>query len=366
MPRFRILFSNFLLTFTGILILLLVLEAGWRAVGFKPRDRNPEVVRYSRDLGWELKPGLHAVLKRAGGSSFLFETNSRGFRDRDHSIKKGALPRIVILGDSNAEGWNVAFADMWQNLFAAKMPGFEVLNFGVRAYDILQEYRQFMLEGIHYGPELVVQVLCGNDFPVDGDIVNALGFSGVIARKPVFTVEEGRVRFGSAPEPEWMVSRNPVISGIKFFIRHSAFLCWVQDRARLLPSVSKILVRLGLRKVPAPSADDYEERYEKAVEAGYRDFAAQARNHGFQILVMWLSPKPMPEKLRRILEENSIPIVPVRLNQDQVFPQDGHPNPEGHRVIADSLFRFLKSAPVVRPIKSPLEEAVPRGYNSNR
>jgi lysophospholipase L1-like esterase len=102
--------------------------------------------------------------------------NRRGFRGADTTqAKKDGVYRILAMGDSVTYGLELADtkdtipAQLETLLNEQKGPGagereFEVLNFGVPGYSILQEAEQLRVKGLDFAPDLVVLTVCLNDW----------------------------------------------------------------------------------------------------------------------------------------------------------------------------------------------------------
>jgi lysophospholipase L1-like esterase len=99
--------------------------------------------------------------------------NSRGFRDREHPLKKASgVYRILALGDSFAFGV-VPLEENYLTLLEAYLNAdqntpVEVINAGVPGYNIAEEYQLLVNLGLKYEPDLIMlNFFVGNDF---GDV----------------------------------------------------------------------------------------------------------------------------------------------------------------------------------------------------
>jgi len=136
---------------------------------FVSDTRSPYI--YDEFTGTRLRPGHRFVFKSEGYSSNVI--NSRGLRDREHSLAKPAgTLRIAILGDSFSEAFQVAqdktfWAVLERELQA--MPEYrdqtvEVINFGVSGFGTIQEWQMLEHSARDYSPDLVLLAfLPGND-----------------------------------------------------------------------------------------------------------------------------------------------------------------------------------------------------------
>ena len=136
---------------------------------FVSDTRSPYL--YDEFTGTRLQPGHRFVFRSEGYSSNVI--NSRGLRDREHSLEKPAGTfRIAILGDSFSEAFQVSqdktfWAVLERELQA--MPEYrdqtvEVINFGVSGFGTIQEWQMLEHYARDYSPDLVLLAfLPGND-----------------------------------------------------------------------------------------------------------------------------------------------------------------------------------------------------------
>ena len=136
---------------------------------FVADTRSPYI--YDEFTGTRLRPGHKFVFRSEGYSSNVI--NSRGLRDREHSLEKPAgTLRIAILGDSFSEAFQVSqnrtfWAVLERELQA--MPEYrdqkvEVINFGVSGFGTIQEWQMLEHYARDYSPDLVLLAfLPGND-----------------------------------------------------------------------------------------------------------------------------------------------------------------------------------------------------------
>ena len=117
-------------------------------------------------LGWLPRPNVTGHYRRFGAT---FTTNSRGLRDREHSLERSpGVRRIVVLGDSFAWGYGVNDHEVFPRVLESRLRGSEVVNLGVTAFGLRQEFDYLKLEGAQYRPDIVILALCQNDIYRDG------------------------------------------------------------------------------------------------------------------------------------------------------------------------------------------------------
>lgn len=103
----------------------------------------------------------------------VMDHNSAGFRDREYSLAKGAsVYRVAFLGDSLTFGVDVDLdhtpprrLEAYLNRARGSSPRiYEVLNFGVPGYSIIQEAELARTKALSYAPDMVVLQVCINDW----------------------------------------------------------------------------------------------------------------------------------------------------------------------------------------------------------
>jgi len=159
-------------SFAAVSSLLLVLAS----LEIVLRARAP-----SRD---RLEDGRELILKASSApylqyeltpnaSGYAWDTdvaiNSAGFRDREYPVAKGRQYRIASVGDSTTFGNGLPVDSVYpkqlESLLASEKRGFEVLNFGVGGYDVLNYLGVVELRAA-YRPDLVVIGFCVNDIGI--------------------------------------------------------------------------------------------------------------------------------------------------------------------------------------------------------
>lgn len=102
--------------------------------------------------------------------SWKFVINARGFRDaREIDYQKPAgILRILVLGDSNTEGFEVrqdqTYAAILERYLARRGVQAEVMNTGVSGFGTAEELIFLEQEGLKYHPDVVVLGFFANDF----------------------------------------------------------------------------------------------------------------------------------------------------------------------------------------------------------
>jgi hypothetical protein len=159
--------SNLLLIAGGLLVGLLLTEAGLRLIGYS----YPNFYTTDGSRGVALKPGAEGWWRKEGEA--YIRINSDGLRDREHERQKPAgTLRIAVLGDSYAEAlqvplertfWAVMEREL-QQCASFKGQKVEVINFGVSGYGTALELITLREKVWAYSPDIVLlAVTTGND-----------------------------------------------------------------------------------------------------------------------------------------------------------------------------------------------------------
>lgn len=150
----------------GVFLSLVVLEfaARWletvkRAGWYSPMgwDRwHVETLRFSSLLGYEAVPGQKGF-------------NSLGFLNPEYAVQKPKdVFRIVLIGDSLAQLYGSSLSDELTASFP--LSRFEVWNMGLSGYNLNQEAKRLVHQGVKYDPDLVVFFFCLNDLDAHSDV----------------------------------------------------------------------------------------------------------------------------------------------------------------------------------------------------
>jgi lysophospholipase L1-like esterase len=312
----------------ALLVGLAAGEAGTRLLSRGGRIYDIEMWKYARLLKadapaespemhhWHV-PGAEAILQ-----GVRVKINSRGLRDREHAERAApGVTRILVLGDSIAFGWGVrvedAFPTRLQGLFDGASPGrYEVLNGGVGNYTTRRIVALYEHELRRYGASVVI-------------------FS--------FYLNNANETPDSRLQP--------------LFETPLEFPVFVWSR----------LQRVVARADASASFDAYYRQLYDDADPRYLDFRerllgflAARRAEGIRVLLVslpdvrhLLEPRDrygwLSAKLARLAEQAETPFLDLYpsvkgLQPSQVMntPEDRHPNAEGHRRFAESLYRRLR------------------------
>lgn len=215
-------------------------------------------MEYDPLLGWKKIPnnvGKHTTFEY----SITERINSKGVRGPEHSYdKKKNVYRILILGDSFAEGYTVNFNELFSEQLGKYLAGkkrktiFEVINMGTGGYSTDQELLLFQNEGKKYRPNLTILMFCDNDVWYNNQSRYWRGY------KPLFRLDKsGGIRLTNIPVPrlnntygtEENSSKN-YFNTIKRYLDKKSYLYrLVRERIETTPFLYRLAIELQLTKV---------------------------------------------------------------------------------------------------------------------
>lgn len=185
-PRFHQIALNLLLVWTSILLALLAAEGTLRVAADRILKEGETVATgtiFNLDdppLGFTLVPGSSRIYARGGAFLVRDRINSLGLRDVERAAeRRSGVPRILVLGDSFMFGDGVAMEKTMPRRLEALMPGTEVINAGVRAWDLGQEFLYFRYRGHRFRPDLVLLAFFVNDLAPERGVIVELDAEGL-------------------------------------------------------------------------------------------------------------------------------------------------------------------------------------------
>ena len=197
------------LAVAGALLACLLLEGGTRALGLHfpgltlPGQGDRGLWVYDATKGWTLAPGSTGVRYLGGPDAGTIHVNALGLRGPDWPVARqpDAL-RVLVFGDSFVFGVGVdeehVFTTVLQESLTRRSGRLvEVWNAGVIGYSTDQEYILLEELGARFRPDVVLLVMCDNDF--EG---NAEDFVWGRYYKPYFELlPDGRLVRRNVPTP---------------------------------------------------------------------------------------------------------------------------------------------------------------------
>jgi hypothetical protein len=336
------------------------------------RDRSPGVLlRATRRTESPAAPRRVRPRARLAKYAVVEEINERGLRGPEVPYRKPEDEyRVLLLGDSFAEGYTVAFEDTLGERLAAELDRrsdrrYQVINAGTGGYSTDQELLFFRREGSRYEPDLTILLFYVNDITPNAKPVYSR--FGYVIEKPLFSVEAGELQLVNVPltlQPRKVLDTR---SDLGVWRRHSLVLRLLA-RWRNVPALYGAAFRLGLVEAESDVAGTLYEPEEilgwsmtlRLLEALHRE----TREAGSRFVVFYVPTRSLGEgdvrlaaALAEFARERDLPFVdPVEPMRDETrrlrsetgrglyFPRDGHWNEHGHRVAARLLAEFLATS----------------------
>jgi hypothetical protein len=294
-----------------IALILVVLEAGLRGyVRYVDHSGKllSQIFRADPVTGFSLRPNLRVPVKLEQlGLNFILDTNSRGLRGPEISVKQPGEYRVLVLGDSFAYGFGVEANQTFSHLLGERL-GVRVVNAGTPGFGTAQELAFFEEYGSEMAPDMVVLGFFGNDY---ADNMKQPTFAdGALWTDPVLIFGHASYVIGAFSK---LVLRRNVMVGEDGF-------AGTIDVSRTHSLLSRLSDLCRSRKIPLrvmyiPHVDETK-------------FTTQRRRGEGGTSVHRLSVAGLVEvDLLHAIE---------RAAQSPYLP-DGHLNPNGHRIVADVL-----------------------------
>jgi hypothetical protein len=283
---------------------------------------NPSVPsdRYDSYLGWAPAENYR---------SDRLSVNAQGLRGtREHPLAKpNGERRIVVTGDSFTFGEGVADDEVYTEVLDAMLEDTRVVNIAVHGYGTDQQYLRLGRIGFDYDPDLVILA-----YYKTNAARNVLAFRDYA--KPRFRLSAGRLELDNVPVP---APTDPSV---------------ISDPPAPL-SYFGALVRKNLRKAAAYTKSARQWKLTLAIlDAALED--TQKRRVPFALVYIPAArPRlsPSPEAAETVLAgwaaERGVPFLDLRpLFLEMPAEQRGglyrgHWTPEGHRVAAEIIARWL-------------------------
>jgi lysophospholipase L1-like esterase len=388
----------------GLALALLMLEGGVRVMGIAPpADPLPPLWEPHPYLGWFHIPNSGGLwYSEYGEYQTDVHINARGLRDREigYDNPQNAY-RILVLGDSYAEGLHVALEETLPKQLETRLadPGHpvEVINGGVSGWGTDQEAIFYAIEGFRYEPDLVLLLLfTRNDMLNNYGPLEAARMGSV--QKPFFRMEGYELVVPPFPfePPPGTGSENPPLLAFGDWLRaRSALYRLTTPYLRNIPATRRALGPLGLLggvgvaladepELPVtfevyqtPPTSEWEEAW-ALTEALIRRLEEEVQTRGGRLAVIvvnapeqvypdrWAAiskamaqsqdhgwdPQGPNRRLAAILDEaaipylDTLPIFQEAAAQPEASPlyfrYDFHWSPAGHGLAAEAVESFLR------------------------
>jgi len=351
--------QNLLIAITSVLLLLGGLEGYARVVlGVRPMA---ERIQLSHELGWEWTPGYDAV-ETYHGVNYRMAISRQGLRDKEIAVPKSPNTyRIIALGDSITEGpgveLNGTFVKLLERSLQVENPErtIEVVNAGIGDYGTQQELIWLRERGLIYEPDLLILNIYLNDSHGFKSLpVMVTTLNNFFSRRSAFYVfyrnwirEQLVAQAGSSPDfrfrfvetwksQAWMANSDALTRVIQEANQDWGMAWNDQELARIENGLEQIIqlanqhgFKLLLTIFPVDVQVYTQVDTPLGLDRPQQKLVAFAQHHGVSVL-------------------NLLPLLRDHRDDDLFFDQ-AHLKPEGHRIVADALFQVLHEYELVPP-----------------
>ncbi len=315
------------LSMATVLVCLLASET-FLTIRYNKEHARIESARGGRDLCTMVSDSPELIYVRVPS---LCDSNAHGFRGADYSYSKhNGTFRIVIVGDSVAEGQGVSYEERFAQVLETKLnlptadteQKVEAIVLALSGYSTSQELYLLEHEAFEYSPDLIVWAYVLND-PADPVFHNANGELGRYYFKPVLHT----ANFVSRKLFEINERIKKEDCGMAYFeFLHCVY--WDQ-------------VVSNIKKIAAVS----QQRHVPIIFLIHPIFEENGNFDNYALA-------PLHAKLGAAAASAGLPVVDVlnaykghemhelRLPQKKYY-DPLHPNADGHRLTADYLFEYI-------------------------
>lgn len=329
----KILIKYLLLISLGILIALASLEMGLRIIGVQPATYLRKFSQYHEKIGWVKKPDVEGYFQR-GDVKIHEKLNSKGLRSPEYGYEKPANTyRILFLGDSFTEGYDVEFESLFSTILEKKLKAaypnflrFETINAGTGGYSNDQEFLYYQLEGCKYSPDLVIMMM----YPANDVYYNAQNKYGNYF-KPKYSIHHDSLLLTNIPLPV-----PPASESFKDLFRGLALYQFALNNViSKMPKLTEYLGSLGLLSM---------ETKELATQKGRApaSFGIYEKNNSDKLDSAWLLTKKILSETKKKAEMNGSRFILFSIpDKFQIYESGWAATQEAYRV-NDSIWDRLK------------------------
>lgn len=320
---------------------------------------NPHIIKF--------KPYVHSHIPyseyKQQGKHFSvdYKINSLGLRDNEiKSKKEPGKKRVLILGDSVTEGHGVNYEETYVYILKKKLEqeNWEVINAGTQgaglAYQALNLPRYFQLD-----PDAILFATYENDLADDRRVEIHYNDYPVLENPKIFSVESNSSFFFKSK-----LFQVGYVFFYKYIRPKNEIEKIIKQNSKLIKKISTP-EQLAFKSLSFLHPSVVNTAWE--MTAHYYDYLQkETSKRKIPFLVVNLTYQPyesgfdpiftestnlLEENLEKYFSEKQIPYLsmkdPVReyhtLNpQSLAIPEDGHPNPEGHKLFAEKIYPWLK------------------------
>lgn len=284
-------------------------------------------------LNWRFIP--HSKVQ---DGKVVYEYNSAGFRDREHSKQKSSkVTRVIVIGDSVTEGAGVEASEIFSSQLQRLLdPQHEVINLGMSGLNTPQEVHVLEVEGLGYDPDIVIMNFVLNDCDFFSEFHAAKQFT-----------QDKNAKIG-------LLGDIGIDPRIKRLLKSSAFIYFVKSRVEHL--VGMITGKEDSDYYRHLWSQDY--CYQRMTE-GFDRLKDLRAKHSFEVhLIIWpllvdykpYAFAPIHQRVKQEAETRGFKVfdlvetfASLSYRKLQVTAEDNvHPNGVGHRAAAEAYREWMQ------------------------
>jgi lysophospholipase L1-like esterase len=276
-------------------------------VGDEPHQPSENFVP-DPEIGWRMRPHHEFTVENAE-YHVRYRSNAQGFRDERKADTPEKSRKIVLVGDSFSFGQGVPFDQTFGALIESRLPETAVHNLALQGFGIDQMWSVVKSVGLPMQPDLVIVAFISEDFTRS-------------LYQPFVKLAKGAV------ENQTPADRPNAL--IRFIDRHSRLWTGLQQADRLLGHQLPIGAWWTLNR------------------ALLEDIRAMCREAGARTLFVYLPTRELRTfpAIRSYMQETASDFIdlgnqPPSPPRPFIYPYDGHPNPDGHRYIAEAVLAWI-------------------------
>jgi lysophospholipase L1-like esterase len=249
----------------------------------------------------------------------VYTINSDGLNEtQEYSVVKPENTyRIITLGDSFTFGMFVDTNENWTELLEVELnkkmqckdiQKIEVINLGVKGYDVLYATERYKLRGEKYDPDLVLWFLKEDDINFDNELLRGIVWE--ILKDLQASGEYEKYRESGELYPEWKLAAAQAYKNT--------------NREQLL-------------ELQSARMQNFNNLYNgRLLLFTFTNTPSEEK----ELMRKYIAGRPYPS----FFYEN---IMTAEMESDLFVPNDGHPTEKGHREIADRLYKYIAQNKVI-------------------
>jgi lysophospholipase L1-like esterase len=323
--------KNLIVLIVTLIICLIGLELAVRVIYPKVNVSvlDKEVFIEDNLLGYKLRPNVN-IDKVVLSQRYATRSNRMGLRndvDYDNKTHKNIL-RILGLGDSVAYGFGVNIEETYLKALEAKLnttlkkrkKSAQVINAAFPGWGIAQELLFLKSQGLNYQPDIILVGFVSDDIYRNGRYYET-----------ALNYKEQNEQRGQ----EETVLKSPLKDA-------NSVHNFILNKTQLYPFL--------LAKVTSLRNEDYRNYALSQTEDIFLEMQRICNEKRVELVVIIIPLRQQEDEVNDLMlkffNNNGIKVIDLRdafinTKQDLFLPNDNHPNPKGHKLIADSIYQYL-------------------------